>query len=147
MKARWRSAHVGVGGVILACIAGGCPGTAPNTSPPDLTGQVRYGFDIQPIFDKHCNSCHRDGGAAERLGIPLHLTSGQAYDYLREGRSTKNADWPFVVPGDPGASLLYRKVADAFPPVGTRMPFMRPPLSSEEIELIRRWIADGAPAN
>jgi hypothetical protein len=55
-----------------------------------------------------------------------------------------------VVPGDPQASLLYTKVADATPPCGAAMPKPIPPattaapLSHAQISLIADWIDAGA---
>ena len=44
-----------------------------------------------------------------------------------------------VVPGNPEASDLYRRVADGtMPPRGNA-------LSGEEVQIIRQWIEDGAP--
>ena len=56
---------------------------------------------------------------------------------LRGGKSG-----PAITPGDPAASLLVTKVSGdrpLMPPVGG-------PLSASEVDLIRRWIAGGAPA-
>ncbi len=48
---------------------------------------------------------------------------------------------PAIMPGDPASSLLMSKISGSrpvMPPVGG-------PLSASEVDLIRRWIADGAP--
>jgi hypothetical protein len=144
-------------GVVLAIVPAGCfdlaglralpgagLGNAPG-SPPDTEGQVSYSLDIQPIWDKNCVTCHRSGGIASTVfRVPMHLTSGQALDDLINKRSVKNRNWLLVKPGDPQASLLFRKVSDSRPPVGVRMPLFQPPLLDEEIELIREWIEQGA---
>ncbi len=57
---------------------------------------------------------------------------------------------PRIVAGDPSRSLLYIKVAAKLDgsavPCGDTMPLGPdvPPLSANEVELIRRWIAAGA---
>jgi hypothetical protein len=51
-----------------------------------------------------------------------------------------------VVPGDPARSLLYRKVSEDNPPVGSRMP-LGGRLTDEQITLIRLWIEQGARNN
>lgn len=136
---------VSCGEVCEVCgVPGAGTGNAPG-SPPVARVPVSYGFDIQPIWDKNCVMCHRSGGIAERLfGIPLSLTSGQAIDDLINQPSVQNSNWIQVVPGDAENSLLYRKVKDSNPPVGDLMPLFQPPLLDEEIELIRRWIEEGA---
>jgi Carboxypeptidase regulatory-like domain len=54
-----------------------------------------------------------------------------------------------VVAGDPGSSFLYLKlggdppVAD-IPAIGTRMPPRGPPIDEADLDLVRRWIAQGA---
>jgi hypothetical protein len=53
-----------------------------------------------------------------------------------------------VVPGDPEGSFLWRKLmGDLKPEEGVRMPASgATPLGALELELVRTWIADGAPA-
>jgi uncharacterized membrane protein len=48
-----------------------------------------------------------------------------------------------VKSGDPNASYLVQKI-EGHAAEGVRMPASGPPLSRENIELIRQWIADGA---
>ena len=49
-----------------------------------------------------------------------------------------------LVPGDPEASLLFRKLADRSPPVGAQMPLDRPPVERRGLALLRAWIEQGA---
>ena len=51
---------------------------------------------------------------------------------------------PIVIPFDAEVSPLWRKIALAVPDFGDRMPRGRPPLATEEIDLIARWIDEGA---
>lgn len=134
--------------LVAGCgIPGSGVGNAPG-SPPKTEGPVSYGLDIQPIWDKNCVMCHRTEGIAETLfGVPMHLTSGQAIDDLVNVPSALHEGWVLVVPGDPEASLLYRKVADDPPPAGAVMPVFQPRLLDAELDLIRRWIEEGAEAN
>jgi hypothetical protein len=50
----------------------------------------------------------------------------------------------YVVAGQPDASLLYHKVADATPPCGVRMPASGAVLTDMEIATVKAWIAGGA---
>ena len=65
-----------------------------------------------------------------------------------------------VVPGDPGSSMLYRKVSESTPPCGSQMPadinqflttgvsvFSGTALSADQQLLIQDWIQDGAQNN
>ena len=47
----------------------------------------------------------------------------------------------------PEDSLLYRKISLDIPPVGLRMPRGQTPLLQEDIDLIGRWISQGAQNN
>lgn len=51
-----------------------------------------------------------------------------------------------VIPGDPANSVLVKKLKGD-PSVGPQMPFVPPRLSSEEIETLKTWIAEGAQDN
>jgi mono/diheme cytochrome c family protein len=116
-------------------------------SPPDPEGPVSFGFDIQPIFDKHCGYCHRANGVADRVGIRMYLASGESYTDIVNRTSKERPDLLLVDPGSAGASFLYLKVSRDLPGAGLRMPLFRPALANAETDLIRRWIADGAPQN
>ncbi len=99
--------------------------------------EVRFNRDIRPIFSENCFKCH--GPDASKRVTSLHLdTEEGALVELPGGRST-------IVPGDAAASELFLRVA-AEDPV-RRMPpaaFGHDALKPEEIDLIRRWIDDGA---
>jgi hypothetical protein len=63
------------------------------------------------------------------------------------------AGWSRVVAGDPEHSLLYVKIVakldDTETPCGESMPSgaNREPLTAEQVEQVRAWIAAGAPSN
>ena len=82
-----------------------------------------------PIVEARCATCHPARGG--QAGLSLVTKAGM----LRGGKSG-----PAIVPGDPAASLLLAKVSGnppLMPPVGER-------LTADEIDLVRRWIAEGA---
>ena len=92
---------------------------------------VDFARDIQPIFEARCNSCH---GSDEQEGN-LRL---DARAIVFHG----GVSGPAVVKGDAKKSLLYERIiGDA---EGDRMPVDDEPLSAKQIELIRRWIDEGA---
>jgi len=86
---------------------------------------------LEPILQARCVMCH--ASAAPSAGLAL-----DGIDALLAG----SARGPVVVPGDPDASELVRRMRGASLP---RMPLTGPPyLSDEEIDLFVRWIAAGA---
>ena len=101
------------------------------------------------MFAVSCStvSCH---GAAESGG--LTLATGSAYANLVGVPATNPAAHAAgllrVVPGDPGASFLLDKLTGMLSAdEGDPMPRVGGPLPAARIELIRRWIAAGAPAD
>ena len=116
----------------------GCPAT---TDPTDTSTATTFVADVLPIFQGQCIGCHAEGGFS---GITLELTEESGYDRIVNQPSAQDASFTLVVPGDADASLLYLKVSSNTPPVGSRMPFFRTPLSDDDIEVIRNWIDQGA---
>ena len=104
--------------------------TPAPTATPGGVSRVSFRQDIQPIFDRTCVSCH--GGQAG-----LYLTG---YDQLMAG----SAAGPVVLPGDPAASELLRRLTGVSEP---RMPLGGQPLRATDIQLLEAWIAAGCPNN
>ncbi len=98
------------------------------------TGQsaASYSRDIAPVLAFHCNRCHGDEGVASGLDT----TSWSA---LRAGGNLG----PAVVAGDPDRSVLMEFV-DGRRGESHRMPLQAPPLEKRTIDLIGRWISQGA---
>jgi mono/diheme cytochrome c family protein len=106
--------------------------------PPALDKKgVTYAADIKPIFEKSCVKCH---GAEKQKG-KLRLDSLEAT--LKGGEDGK-----VIEAGDSAKSMLVQNVAH----VGDEDMFMPPPdnkdkippLTKEQIGLIRAWIDQGA---
>jgi len=95
--------------------------------------EVDFNADIRPILNERCVNCH---GGIRRQGDLNLLFRSEALAAAESGLSA-------IVPGDPGASELLRRVSHTDPE--QRMPQEDEPLTSEEISKLRRWIADGAP--
>jgi mono/diheme cytochrome c family protein len=93
---------------------------------------VDYLRDVKPILAQHCVSCH--GATKPRGGLRLDTAAAA----LKGGR-----DGPIIVPGHAEESPLI----DAVTGDGAtdRMPLNRPPLSEEQINVLRAWIDQGAP--
>jgi hypothetical protein len=99
------------------------------------TGEGRAGSDyrgeVKPILERRCYACH--GALKQKAGLRLDT----AQLLLKGGDSG-----PAVEPGSAEESLIIDKVSESDPKL--RMPPEGEALSATEIELIRRWIDDGA---
>jgi hypothetical protein len=94
------------------------------------------------VFDASCafSSCH--GGSQPTAD--LSLKPGESWAALVEVEAEEVTGATRVVPGDASASLLYRILlapegnADRMPP-GSE-------IEADRIDLVKRWIEEGAPA-
>ncbi|GAB4372679.1 MAG: hypothetical protein Kow0042_16110 [Calditrichia bacterium] len=97
------------------------------------------------IFNRSCavSNCHVGNSAP----LGLDLSEGKSYANLVNVPSSEAPGLMRVKPSDPDNSYLVHKIEGGPNISGDRMPLGRSPLSQEQIQLIRQWIADGAPAN
>ena len=130
--------------LVGCCTLAGCPVSEPA---PPVERDVSFSSEVEPILVEKCASCHSEGGFAVNVGIPLLLTDGVAYGELVNQPSSQDSTFTFVSPFDSANSLLYQKVSEETPPVGSTMPLFSERLSAEELGLIRDWIDQGAENN
>ena len=105
-------------------------------SPADSTPKaVEFNRDIRPILSDKCFTCHGPDPSQRMSKLRLDTEAGAFADL--GGRSA-------IVPGEPARSEMYRRISSSDP--ATRMPpaFSGRTLTAPEIELIRRWIEQGA---
>lgn len=94
--------------------------------------KVEFNKHVRPILAESCFKCH---GADEKA------RKGELRLDLRDAAVDKKA----IVPGQADASELIKRILtteedDVMPP-----PKERHPLTAEQINVLKRWIADGAP--
>jgi WD40 repeat protein/mono/diheme cytochrome c family protein len=95
---------------------------------------VSYYRDVRPILQTHCQGCHQPAKAAGGAIVTTYA------DLLKAGES----ELPGVTPGEvDDSNLLLQIVPEGDVP--PKMPKGAPPLKDVQVELIRRWIAAGAP--
>lgn len=94
------------------------------------------------IFNTSCAfaQCHAGPNAQRNLD----LSEGQSRSNLVGIDSETNPAFKLVAPGNPDDSYLVMKLEGDPRIMGQRMPMNMPPLSSEEIGVVREWIAAGA---
>lgn len=128
------------------------PGT--DTLPSDDTGppqMVSFDAELQPLFTTTCLGpvCHEGTNPL----VPLTLVEGGDVDPYVEltTRAHGLSGMPYVTPGDPNASYLYRKLEGTHLEGdldglggGSQMPLSAPALSDANLTLVRDWILTGA---
>ena len=92
--------------------------------------QSQIARDVFAIFEGSCLICHGPDGAYRETLLMEHTE-------LIEGGT--------VIPGNPDASELYKRLLGTTENGGAQMPLGQPPLPPQSIEAIRRWILAGAP--
>jgi hypothetical protein len=91
---------------------------------------------VRPILAKHCFKCHGPDEKARKARLRLDQRPAAG----RGGKSGR----PAIVPGHPEQSELIQRIfaedeEEVMPP-----PHTKNPLSAEERQILKRWIADGA---
>lgn len=101
---------------------------------PATIETVSFSQHVKPIFDKRCLSCHgkRTKGGYSVLTYDSVMTSGD--------------NPPVIVAGDAANSILAQMLRGIETPAGGQMPPSRP-LPQQQIELIEKWINQGAQNN
>jgi hypothetical protein len=94
--------------------------------------KIDFNAQVKPIINKNCIACH--GGVKKQGGYSL-LFKEEAY---AKGKSGKIG----IVPGDASASEFIRRLTLSDP--DERMPHEKDPLSSDEIDILTKWIDQGA---
>ncbi|WP_395745020.1 DUF1549 domain-containing protein [Prosthecobacter sp.] len=103
---------------------------------PDAKGKIDFERQILPILERSCFECHSSKLAKPKGGIRL-----DDLEAIREKSQTEN----LVLPHKAAKSTLVKSISrkpgddDLMPP-----PNDGKPLSREEVELIRRWVEEGA---
>ena len=120
--------------IIITLIFQSCYNDVGPIEPEIQINEVSFLNDIQPIFTQNCTSCHPNSGN-------LDLTAENAYSQI----VNKTADAYTgirVIPNKPENSILFKKI-DHSNNFGANMP-LGGTLTDNEINLIKKWILEGA---
>ena len=101
----------------------------------DAEDKVSFSRDIQPILSDYCFKCH--GPSEEGRQAELRLDTREGALAVHDGRAT-------VVPGDLAASELVKRILSTNPDEVMPPPEAKHDLSPQQIETLRRWVAEGA---
>ena len=111
----------GVAGILLFACA------------PNLYAQPGVDFrqDVEPLLAKRCMPCHN--GSLSQNGVRFDD---------RKAALAGGYSGPVILPGDPEGSKVIQRVTSADKKL--RMPPVGPPLTPQEIAILRSWIQSGA---
>lgn len=94
------------------------------------TRQVRFNQDIRPILSENCFLCHGPDAGSRKADLRL--------DLAQDARSK------VIVPGKPEESKVIQHVTHSDPDELMPPPKTGKKLTPAQIELLRRWVAEGA---
>jgi uncharacterized membrane protein len=97
---------------------------------------VDFAREVEPLFKKVCYECHDE----DKQKGDLRMDTRE--DLLKGG-----ASGAAVVPGDPAKSVIIQRVLGEGDDAGKpkpQMPKKHDPLTKEQIDLLERWVAQGA---
>ena len=115
----------------MACV--GAAAIKGNVSPPE---KLDYAKDVRPILAGHCFKCHGQDEGARKAKLRL--------DVREEALKPAKSDEVAIVPGKPDKSELVRRIFSTDEDELMPPPAAKKPLTAEEKELLKRWIAEGA---
>jgi len=96
---------------------------------------VRFGRDVAPILSANCFACHGPDEKNRKAGLRLDLEADA---------KTKRRNGAPIAPGEPEKSLIIARLTSADPDVVMPPPSAHKQVRPEQIETLRRWIAEGA---
>jgi len=123
-----------LGSVLLALLAFPALG-----SPIQAQGEVSYKKDVVPILHDYCLSCHKPGGKGyKKSGLDM-----RTYQSLLKGTKFGSV----IKPGDSFTSILIQ-VIEGRVHASIKMPFgMNGGLAKDKIEVLKKWVDQGAKNN
>ena len=96
---------------------------------------VSFTRQIQPLFADRCFACHGPDEQTREADLRLDLRAS-VFD--------RDSESPLIVPGDSGKSQLFERISSHDPDLQMPPPSATRQLKKNEIDLIRRWIDQGA---
>ena len=108
-------------------------------SPAQEQPQVSYKNDVVPIIHDYCLNCHEPGGKGyEKSGLDM-----RTYQSLMKGTKFGTV----IKPGDSFTSILIQLV-EGRAHASIKMPYgMSGGLAKDKIEILKKWVNQGAKNN
>ena len=108
-------------------------------SPAQGAGEVSYKNDVLPIIHDYCLNCHEPGGKGyEKSGLDM-----RTYQGLMKGTKFGSV----IKPGDSFTSIMIQ-VIEGRVHASIKMPYgMSGGLAKDKIEILKKWVNQGARNN
>ena len=97
---------------------------------------VDFRRDVLPILSNHCWACHGPDEKARKAKLRL--------DSHATATAPRKNGTPAIVPGKPAASELMARIASVDAETVMPPPEFKKPLTPQQAETLRKWIAGGA---
>ena len=94
--------------------------------------KIDFSSQIKPILNNKCISCH--GGVKKNAGL--------SFLFREEALALTQSGKPAIIPGSARKSELIKRLHET--DLEERMPYRKPKLSNEEIQILTKWIDQGA---
>ena len=106
-------------------------------SPKKAAAHVDFNRDIRPILSENCYKCHGPDDGARKAKLRFDIRAEAL-------KPAKSGEIP-IVPGSPEKSQMVSRITASDP--DERMPSIKSgkTLSPTQIDLLKRWVAEGAP--
>ncbi len=101
----------------------------------NLFAEVNFDREVRPILSEHCFPCHGPDAEKRRAGLRLDTKDG-LFGELEESVP--------IVPGEPQRSEVLARILHSDPDEVMPPPDAHNPLSSAQIEVLQRWVTEGA---
>jgi hypothetical protein len=104
-------------------------------APSVQAAPLDFNRDVKPILSDQCFHCHGPDSEARQAELRLDI---------REGLFRKKKDVTVIVPGQPEASELVRRIDSDNPDEKMPPPDSHRQLSVAQRDVLRRWVKEGA---
>jgi hypothetical protein len=127
---QWRTSHL----LVLTVLLSGA--WRAKAAAPNIPQTIDFNRDVRPILSANCYFCH--GPDKNKRKADLRLDT-------QEGLFAVIKNDTIVAPGKPDQSELFRRVTASDPEQRMPDPKSNKRLSDRQIEILKRWIEQGAP--
>src|SRR5262245_41140625 len=122
--------------LILLAVSSIGAALAASSKKQSVTESVDFSSQIRPLISSKCFSCHGPDESSRKAKLRLDLRE----EAIKDHKGTRA-----IVPGDVANSELVRRITATDPDDVMPPPKTGRKLSAVEIDLLKRWIQQGAP--